>query len=270
MEQETLVRRITAEVMRRLEQKANPDPKCPGRKIMAVVTGGTIGLEAGMVAMQELQSLPSQLSVILSPAAEKIVGSERIRNFLGQDIAILTAQDPYPGKMLREADLVIVPVLTQNTAAKLAYTLADTLPSILIIQALMFGKPVIAARNAADPRDEWRVRNGMGQGPAGLTRVLQENLNRIEGLGIQLVPIEQLAQRAQELLLPKVKPENQRLVRNGKRTLVDAAAIRLAAQTGAAEYQAPTGALITPLAWDEAREYGIEIVAKEQSYESIY
>lgn len=262
MDNEKIVELVTAEVMRQLGQKhlvtLEEQPNIPHKKVLAIFTGGTIGLEQGLLELQKLQALSIEVNVVLSMAAEQVIGSKRIIEELGSNINLVTAHSPYPGKLLRESDLVLVPVLTQNTAAKLAYTLSDTLPSTLIMQALMLGKPVLAAMNAADPQDGWRIKGNMGKGSPTFSEALRQNLKKIEGFGIELVKVEGLAAGGQKMLQQLVKEAPQAPA--GKKGLMDAEGIKAAAGNGQSSITIPKGMIITPLARDVAREYGITII----------
>lgn len=250
MDNEKLVQLVTAEIMRQLGQvplatHEKSTSRC--RQALAIFTGGTIGLEQSLVELQKIQALDIEVSVVLSVAAEQIVGANRIKEHLGSNINLLTIHSPYPGKLLREADIVIVPVLTKNTAAKLAYTLSDTLPSTLIMQALMLGKPVLAAMNAADP-----------QCPPPLSEALRQNLKKIESYGIDLVKVENLAASSQKILDLMVKKTLHTV--QGKKSVIDAETIKVVAGNGLSSITVSKCTIITPLARDVAREYGIEIV----------
>ncbi|HWR42187.1 flavoprotein [Sporomusa sp.] len=253
MDNEKLVELVTAEVLRQLNR--------PHHKALAIFTGGTIGLETSLEELRALQAINTELTVVLSEAAEKIIGINWIKEKLGSHVQVVTTQSPYPGKYLRAADIVLVPVLTQNTAAKLAYTLSDTMVSTLILQALMLGKPVIAAQNAADPKDSWRVQKNMAKAPPALREALQGNLNKLEAYGIQLAPVESLAEKAKKVLIPESKPQVvQSPEKASKRKVIDADTVRRAAQSGAKTFSVPQGSIITPLARDIARECNIEII----------
>ena len=264
MDSEKLVRLVTAEVLRQLKQSTDfmPGPLAgPVHKALVIFTGGTIGLEPGLDELRKLQAAQTELTIVLSAAAETIIGSNWVKEKLGSDVKVITAQAAYPGDVLRAADVVLVPVLTQNTAAKLAWAFADTMVSTLILQALMLGKPVIAAANAADPLDGWRVKKNMDKAVPAFTEALQGNLKQLKIYGIQLVAVEALAAMAkktvsrEEASLPLPGPE-----KTAKRQVLDAAMIRQAAQSGANNIKVPPGTIITPLARDVAGECGVELV----------
>ena len=260
MDNEKLVQLVTAEVMRQLGQVPLPiHDKAIQRsqQALAIFTGGTIGLEQSLLELQKIQALNTEVTVVLSAAAEEIVGIKRIKDCLGSDTCVVTTQSSYPGKLLREADIVLVPVLTQNTAAKLAHTLSDTLASTLIMQALMLGKPVLAAINAADPQDSWRVKGNMGKCPPGLLQALLENLRKVEGYGLRLVQVHELAVGTRKLLNSRVTSSVS--APQAKKSILDAAAIKTAAGQGLKSITISPGTIITPLARDVARDCGIEI-----------
>lgn len=260
MQEEKLVELITREVLRRLAEVTPTPAEKPERQlsILALFAGGTIGLKQGLKELSELKPLAS-ISVVLSEAAEQVVGKNRIYEHLGSETPVVTASCPYPGKLLRAADVVVVPVLTQNSAAKLAHTLADTMVTTLVLQALMLGKPVIIATNAADPRDSWRIGAGMGRSPVGLARALQDNLKKIEGLGVAMVDVGFLAAECRRHI--KLETRESSTEKTGAaRVLIDAGAVKAVLANGGKRLAVPTGALVTPLAKDVARELGVELI----------
>lgn len=260
MQEEKLVELVTREVLRRLAAVTPEPAKKPERqqRVLAMFTGGTIGLEQGLKELSELQSSAS-ISVVLSEAAKQVVGKNRICEHLGSETPVITASCPYPGKLLRAADVVVVPVLTQNSAAKLAHTLADTMVTTLVLQALMLGKPVIIASNAADPRDSWRIGAGMGRSPVGLSRALQDNLKKIEGLGAAMIDVGSLAAECRKYAKQETY-ESSTEKSGGGRGLIDAGTVRAALANGGKRLEVPAGALVTPLAKDVARELGVELI----------
>jgi hypothetical protein len=270
VDNEKLVELVVAEVLRRIRQVSGEAPgQTTAQKynVLAVFTGGSIGLETSLEELKTLQANGSDLTVVLSQAAETIVGENWIKEKLGQEVRVFTSQSPYPGKYLRMADIVLVPVLTQNTAAKLAYTLADTMVCTLIMQALMLGKHVIAAANAADPRDGWRIEKNMGQLSPALCEALENNLKKIAAYGIKLIPVNQLAASAKKLLIRDGSDDTSAnanvpaaAANNVKRQVLDAAAVRGAVQGGMKTLRVAQGTIITPLARDVARECHVDIV----------
>lgn len=270
MDTEALIQTITSEVLRQLKS-AEAGQGQPGAaragKVLAIFTGGTIGLDQALTELRSIQSFTSAITVVLSTAAEKIIGTAKIRETLGGHVTIVTAQSDYPGKLLREADVVLVPVLTQNTAAKVAQTLADSLASTLIMQALMLGKPVVAAQNAADPEDDWRIKGKMGYVSPGLLKALKNNLQKLAEYGVQVVQADSLAAVTRQHLqaeavvqAPAASPAVKTGAAASKKAVLTAAAIQEAARSKAKTVTVATGTIVTPLALETAREHGVEVV----------
>lgn len=268
MDYDVLVEQIVAEVLRRLgEAPQTPPPFSQKVSALAVFTGGLLGLEESLAQVKTLQTRGFSFTVLLSAAAETVIGLERIQAQLGRDVKIMTGRSPYPGKELREAELVLIPVLTQNTAAKIAATQADSLCSTVIMQALMMGKPVVAASNAADPQDGSRKEKNMGKAAPALLEKLRENLETISLYGVQLVAASELAaacegscgkaaQQKTNVAKPAVKERE-------KRTVLDAKAVQEALAQGVQILSLSPQTIITPLARDMARDAHITFQFEE-------
>ena len=275
MDTEQLVQMITEQVLARLSQQPAPAPlKAPMEpsKIMVLFTGGTIGLVEGLAAVREIGGLPVEITVVLSTAAEKVIGTSRIKDSLGTQCPVLTGQEGYPRALLRAADVLVIPVLTQNTLSKVALTFADTTASTLIMQALMMGKPVIAARNAADPQDHWRIEAGMGKATPAFMRVLQQHLQQAESYGIQLLDVRELSgavrnwydkrlqRQADQPAKATTGAAEAAVAGHGRKTFISAEVIKAAALAGNKSYRVEAGAILTPLARDIARDCGLELL----------
>lgn len=256
VEHEQLAELVIAEVLRRLGLKA--DNKAANKqvqpRVLAVFTGGTTGLETALTELQLLQA-NAEIIVALSPAAEKIAGAARIREKLGADIALITTQSPYGGDLLADIELVLVPVLTQNTAAKLALTLADTFVTTVILRALLCGKPVLAVPDAADPK---QVQSKAARPAPALVRALQDNLKKLETFGIAFASVNQLAAEARKLIVSTGTVEAAQAI---TKTVIDAAAVTAAAKNGRKTLIIPKGSIITPLARDVARDCNMEFIS---------
>lgn len=255
-----LVEHITAEVVRQLARLTLMNQAHSHRlyKALIMFTGGTIGLEASLEQLKSIQASNVNFTVVFSEAAERIVGITRVEEMLGANVSTNTAGFSYPGQELREADIVLIPVLTQNTAAKLAHTLADSLVPTLVLQALMLGKPVVAAVNAADPNDDERRQRGMCKQPPALQAALTENLKKLQLYGIELTRAENLAAVVHRILFKEAMPNL--WDKAPKKKVLDAEAVRSAVLTGDKEILIGENVIITPLALDVARELKVEII----------
>ncbi|KKM11463.1 hypothetical protein SY88_08595 [Clostridiales bacterium PH28_bin88] len=287
---DSLVERVVTEVLRRLLDlhpealracRANSQKEGPAR-VLVVLTGGTIGFG---VALEELARLKVErpggveYDLILSRSAAKINNPQEIKSRLGARYLLVEGDDdltnlPSPGEILRKADLVAVPVLTRNTAAHAAALLTDTLASLLIIDGLMCGKPVVAVRNAADPSDPAWARMGMGNSSPGLCEGFLANLKRLENYGVELVQAAELAKAVAQKLAgnppEKAAPgrapgarevQSQVSEKDGgnrwRPVFTRADITNLARDNGV--LRLPKGAMLTPLAVDAIRELGLTV-----------
>lgn len=260
VDNEQLVELVIAEVLRRLglAQEAKPAGKAVVRpKVLAVLTGGTTGMDTALTELNMLKA-NAELIVALSPAAENILGPAFIREKLGNDVALITTQSPYKGDLLQAVELVLVPVLTQNTAAKLALTIADTFVTTVILQALLRGKPVLAVADATDPHQAQYGGDRTGKPAPALLKALQDNLKRLEAFGVTFVSSRQLAAEAAKRI---GRPKDAEAAAVLTHKVIDAEVVRAAAKRGATTLTIRKGSIITPLARDIARGCNIQLIS---------
>lgn len=254
MDRDRLVELITAEVMRQL--RGEPSPAVGSlHKALVVFTGGTTGLDIGLEQLSMIQGFSTELTIVLSAAAERIVGADRIRGKLGSRVRVICGELAYPELELREADMLLVPVLTQNTASKLAHTLCDTMASTLILQALMVGKTVIAASNAAELHGT--------RGAAALREAFRSSLRKIETYGVQLTSVDNLASATQQSLRARLKATDPEPI--AQKRVLDAETVKAVARGGVRTITITQGTIVTPLAYDLAKELHMEIIRTEVS-----
>lgn len=250
VDENALVEKIVAEVLRRLAAR--------GKRALALFCGGTIGAPEGLAEVKKLQNAGFTVRAVLTPRAEWILGRDWLRRELG-DIEIVTEADrKAPSALLKDTDLTLVPVFTLNTAAKVAHGIADTLVATLIMDSLLTGRPVFAARDACDPANPMRAKLGMDKAAPAYRALLTGNLERLAEFGVRLIGVTELAATVLGETRPKeVVPETVSTTFTG----------RVLSRTDVATFEGSVlkvsaGTLVTPLARDLARERGIEIVVE--------
>lgn len=192
MEEALLIERVVEEVWKRLQERH--------RRALVLFTGGTIGVEDALSSLAILQEQGWSFTAVVTPGAERALGTERIAGAL-PGATILTEENGWPpGPLLREHRLILVPVLTVNSAAKVAVGIADNLVTTLILEGLLMGKPVLAARDACQIDHPVRTRLGMDRGQPALREQLAKNLEKLAAYGIHLLPAGELASAAEELV----------------------------------------------------------------------
>ncbi|MDI3538557.1 MAG: hypothetical protein PWP58_1244 [Bacillota bacterium] len=248
VDENALVEKIVAEVLRRLAAR--------GKRALALFCGGSIGAPEGRAEVKKLQDAGFTVKAVLTPSAEWVLGKDWLRSELG-DIEIVTEADrKAPSALLKDTDITLVPVLTLNTAAKVAHGIANTLVATLIMDSLLTGRPVFAARDACDLANPVRAKLGMDKAAPAYRALLAGNLDRLAEFGIRLVGVTELA--------AAVLGEGGRTDAASKGTAGTFTG-RVLSRTDVAAFEGSVlrvsaGTLITPLARDLARDRGIEIV----------
>ncbi|ADQ14436.1 flavoprotein [Halanaerobium hydrogeniformans] len=189
---EELITRLVKEVLESLNNEISQK-----KNIIALFTGGKVDCEK---SLSQLKKIDKQFSVnwqlMFSQSAKSVLDYEYIASELGVENFL----EENSFACLEDADLIVVPVLTRNTAAKISAHFADTTLIDLIFHGLMAGIPVVAARNAADLSSDIWAELGMDKIPPALLEENQKQLRKIESYGIQLIEAEAISQTVQRLL----------------------------------------------------------------------
>ncbi len=163
----------------------------PRRNILMVFTGAGSGYVAGKDAIRLLVEGGHSLKVILSSAAGFLIGAENLRQAGASEI-IQAGEWVWTPTLVQESDLILVPTLSMNTAAKLAAGMMDSLTNTIILGGLLAAKPVIAIADGADPfGDGGRVFGGDTTSAPLLRGRIAEHLSTLKAFGIHLVHKEQ-------------------------------------------------------------------------------
>jgi hypothetical protein len=162
------------------------------KRAVVLFTGGVIGYGEAVNSLKALKEDGWKFNVVLSRAASEVLTKERIENDIDPE-AIYVEGAPVDGRQLvRDAQYVIVPVLTINTAAKLANCIYDNLITNMIFNAMTSGKPVIAAIDACCPDNKVREKIGFNITDKHKAK-LRSNLVELVTYGMNLTTAENLA-----------------------------------------------------------------------------
>lgn len=187
---EELIRKIIKKVIAALEA----DNKI---KITAIFTGGKIKFEE---ALSQLKKIDNNYNIawnfIFSESAKEIHNHNKIRCEFEQQIN----QKPIQFNTVKENDLLLIPVLTRNTAAKLSAHFLDTCLLDYIFRSLMASVPVIAASDAADLNGVGWQKLGFNNYSDAIKLENQRHLEKIKSYGIQLTDAENLAEKSFSIL----------------------------------------------------------------------
>ncbi len=239
------IRRIVERVLQ--EQTSGATQTTHEKRLLAIFSATQLALDEPIQQLQTCQQNGWEITIILSDLATKVANLEPIYAAFDEDNVfqenalsdITTFVETYPH--------IVLPVFSYPMAAKLALRLVDTPCTYLVFEALSKGKKVIAAADALH-QNEVSVKIG----PI-FSRLEDDYVNALSELGVQLVPMTEIAESVVESVSgSRVAVE---------KTLISATTIlNLDANVRELVYANPV--IITPLAREEAKKRGIELIPK--------
>ena len=158
----------------------NPDRTQNG---LVLFTGAMIGFEPALEALARLNG-KLNLDYIQTPSAQRLLDQNKIAAL---------GMTPGTRSFVASHDLLIVPTLTANLAAKVARGIGDDLASNVTAEFIMTGRKVVFATDAADP-DAAAKRAWFPNMPTGYAAMLRGNLATLKSFGVQLSPADRLDQ----------------------------------------------------------------------------
>lgn len=161
--------------------------KKPAKKILTLMCGGKTGIDVVTEQLRILQDNGYMMNYIFTEKGSQMFGREWIER---EELRAACASDKASGmQLLLEADAVLIPMLTANTAAKIAAGFADDDVSTLIMHAILSDKPVIAAENGCNPRLFSTTSPNCN---AAYLRLFDANIKKLKEYGICMIPAAQM------------------------------------------------------------------------------
>lgn len=263
MNAEAAMNSIVEEVLRRLRSKM--------KKALVVFTGGAIGFPEALAQLKLLQENGWEFKVLLSNSAEYVLAPQLIKEKLELDKVYLEREVKGLQSFYRGINLMIIPTLTLNSAVKIALGVADTLTTNIVSHVIMEGIPILAAKDACDLHNPTRLRLGMDKTPQAYLDKMDGYLSTLEAYGINLVEAKDLFQAAEQQLLcifsqqthkgqPKPRQESQKQQPMVFRKKVLSRLDVIEAKRSGTSLHVPCTTIVTPLALDAAKEFGVTII----------
>jgi glycosyltransferase involved in cell wall biosynthesis len=271
MEKEA-IRDIVKQVLQEL-QKAGPG-KSPGKpakqkrmtdgpNILNLFHAGVGKLDTALEQVRQLETIASRSSVYTDASARSWVCGGDVREKAGTQCILDTVKSDGLEKVLQRADILVLPTLCFKVAAKVARMTFDSEGSSLVMSALMQGKQVVAAR------DGFLFLESLTN--EALKKEVRSILEKLKSFGMILCATEDLYRTVKALS----DRETDRRAFEGENALAESAAeapalitakeIQAAVDANQSVIRVAAGGIVTPLARDQAREYGIQIEASEKN-----
>lgn len=228
----------------------------PGRGCWALLAlFGRGDLEAGYQIASELMASGIDLAVVVSEEAERTLDPRLLKGALGCQVI---PGDPEKVLAAGWGTLAgaVIPAWTTTALAKLSQLIGDTPASAAILRLLLEGKPLLAADTIL----------GLEAGitPPEVSAQCRSYLNRIRSYGIKLSPQFRLARAALERFAGRGPGAGSLLppAPYRRRAVITEEFVRQALGSGS-PVRVPKGSVITPLARDSARDWGLQIVEED-------
>jgi hypothetical protein len=236
----------------------------PSQRVLMLFSGASTGYVVGMETIQMLTQANHNLTVFMTASALHVIGEDNVRRAGAQEI-IGPQQWVNTPKLVRETDLVLLPTLSMNTAARLALGLMDSLFSTLVLGALLGEKPVIAVCDGADPYGNGGlIFSNTNTGAPALRQTLAGHLSTLIDFGVNLVREEEFVTAVLRQLQPATSQpapaSPARVIQMGMGHASILTVADLAAYQPGSSLQLPAGTRLTPLAQETAHRQKLRLV----------
>ncbi len=224
------------------------------QKILAVFTAGCACQNNAIKQVKKMVAGGCDVTIALSPMAVGLLAIERIESIPKIGAVLKNGYAAETKHIVGESEVIVIPLLSRTAAAKLALGIADDPALMLVMSGLISGKPVIAARNAADPDGVDCPLLATERTPPALTQLAKNYLKTLAEFGMTLVDITSLADAA----MGTSTIHSPIADKNGTPLINQAVITMLAGDVK--EFIIHNPAIVTPLAYDLAKERGIKLI----------
>ena len=177
MELDKIIEYIVQEVIKKINSQNITEEFSPKEKILVAITGSTNNLEQIVLELRKI-SKNYDLSLVFSEAASNIIDENMFSEFhIIKDFSIKNYDE-----ILSKNDIILLPLLTKNTVAKLVVGIRDNAVTNLVSKALLLEKRVIAAYDSCIVNSE-----------VPYAKLINSNVERLKDFGLIFVQAKELA-----------------------------------------------------------------------------
>lgn len=242
------------------------------KRVLLFVSSGAVNLKNVFETLASMKMF--KYDIVMTEASKKVIPEEYVNNLNGRLIDCKVELT----KAVREADIILVPIMTRNTLAKCAAGIQDNLVTTGIAEALMMNKEVIAVKDSFDPQNPKNISLGFSKNLAYNKFVLGYQ-DTLANFGVRFIDADNLKRAINDkfsitnisniALLDKISEKEEKVTKEAKlesknvNPIVDRASISesilsgvittadiIVAVNSSKEICVKEGALITPLAKD--------------------
>ena len=177
MELDKIIEYIVQEVVKKINSQNIIEEFSPKEKILVAITGSTNNLEQIVLELRKI-SKNYDLSLVFSEAAKNIIDENIFSEFhIIKDFSIKNYDE-----ILSKNSIILLPLLTKNTVAKLVVGIRDNAVTNLVSKALLLEKRVIAAYDSCIVNNE-----------VPYAKLINSNVEKLKDYGLIFVQARELA-----------------------------------------------------------------------------
>lgn len=177
MELDKIIEYIVQEVVKKINSQNIIEEFSPKEKILVAITGSPNNLEQIVLELRKI-SKNYDLSLVFSEAAKNIIDENIFSEFhIIKDFSIKNYDE-----ILSKNDIILLPLLTKNTVAKLVVGIRDNAVTNLVSKALLLEKRVIAAYDSCIVNNE-----------VPYAKLINSNVEKLKDYGLIFVQAKELA-----------------------------------------------------------------------------
>ena len=177
MELDKIIEYIVQEVIKKINSQNIIEEFSPKEKILVAITGSTNNLEQIVLELRKI-SKNYDLSLVFSEAASNIIAENVFSEFhIIKDFSIKNYDE-----ILSKNNIILLPLLTKNTVAKLVVGIRDNAVTNLVSKALLLEKRVIAAYDSCIVNNE-----------VPYAKLINSNVEKLKDYGLIFVQAKELA-----------------------------------------------------------------------------
>lgn len=163
---EDLVKYITSEILKNFN-----------KKVLVFLSAGEIALEDIFNTLNSYDLL--NYSFVITDGGKEVIPKKFMDNFKGEEICkrnILI-------KKIKEADLILIPILNRNILAKVSLGISDDLITLGIQHSLMMSKNILALEDEFNPQHPMNISFGYNKNKA-YNKLILGYKSTLEDMGI--------------------------------------------------------------------------------------
>lgn len=234
----SLIDAITEMVLRELQGRSAESVPAPGggRPVLLCPGPGKVRAET----WELFKGLPG---IAWTAVAWDRFPHERLRGFPAR----VVSTPPCWEQAVTGVEAVVLPSVRLETLARIALLLGDTPPAAAAVAGVVQGRPVLICAEGVE-----RYRRHSARLPGGFMAVFGSHLRTVESLGIEVLEPPEIAAR----LLGHSQSAPSAA---GGRDVVTMEDLEAARRRGVTVLEVSSGAIVTPLAREAAKDMGIEV-----------